>query len=399
MADIAFLVKKFPKSSETFIKNQVSGLVEKGHNVDVYSQYRPGESVDEDSPDVDVTYLESIGFVDEAISLFTVQFGEVLSHPSLLSLFAEHDTGSANQKNLWKRRAEPLLKNISQYDAIHAHYGPVGNGFQFLQQYTDATFVTSFYGYDASELLQKNPWRYYDLFEAADVITSLSTDMDETLQEHGCAASKIERLPLPVDISSFDFSQSNYTQGEPIQLLSVCRLVEKKGLRYALDAVSRLHEEFDIQYEIAGDGPLRDELEKQMKQLGIEDVVEFSGWKTSEEVAELMAGADIFIQPSVVSSAGDKEGTPTVLLEAQARGLPVVSTYHAGIPEIVEDGSSGYLVPERNVDELTRVLESLLSDPSTWPQFGRNGRQFVEDTHSLRAVATTLERIYGVSST
>jgi len=393
--DVAFILKKYPKSSETFIINQARALIKRGHQVDIYAQERPSDQVSDTEPPVNnVTYLESISVRDKVTSVLDTQFLSLFHHPEFPIRVLKHGTGAVPQTDLWRRRSDPILKNTDKYDAIHAHYGPVGNAFQFLESEADAPFITSFYGYDASELLEKNPWRYEILFDSATAIGSLSSDMDEELVENGCPAKKITRFPLPVDTTAFQFSPPSTDPNGPAQLLSACRLVEKKGLRYVLRALKSLDDEHEIRYRIAGDGPLRSDLESQVRESGLSDMVEFLGWKNSEEVAQLMADSDIFVQTSTTSSTGDKEGTPTVLLEAQARGLPVISTWHAGIPEIIDNCSSGLLVPERDSKAIEAALDHLLSEPSKRKELGRNGYELVKNQHSFAAVADVLEHMY-----
>lgn len=392
---VAFLLKKYPKSSETFIANQARALVERGHLVDIYAQKRTSDQLPDTAPATnDIIYLEPISTSDKAASVLGTQIPALLRHPEYPLRVLRYGTGAVPQTNLWRRRSGPIRHCIEEYDAIHAHYGPVGNAFQFLASETEAPFVTSFYGYDASELLEKNPWRYETLFDSADVIGSLSSEMDEELVRHGCPSEKVTRFPLPVDTKAFQFSPPDGDCDKPLQLLTACRLVEKKGIKYVLEAVESLKTDYEIEYRIAGDGPLRDHLERQTSERGLGDVVEFLGWKDSDEIARLMANSDIFVQTSTTSTEGDKEGTPTVLLEAQARGLPVVSTWHAGIPEIVDDSSSGVLVPERDSEAIRSALEELISEPAKWEKFGRNGRKLVENRHSLDAVADILEKMY-----
>jgi colanic acid/amylovoran biosynthesis glycosyltransferase len=395
MSHVAFLLKTYPKSSETFISNQITALRNRGHTVDVYARERPSEpgTTTRANPS-DVAYLGPLGLPDFALSVFRTQIPALASHPTYPLLVMRYGTNAVTQRDLWLRRARLLGDRLDEYDVIHAHYGPVGNGVRTLASAADTPFITSFYGYDASELLEKNPWRYESLFRAVDTVTSLSSDMDDRLVAHGCPRRRIVRVPLPVDTSSFQYAPTVVDEVETVELLSACRLVEKKGLRYVIDALDELRTEFSIRYRIVGDGPLRDELERQVSNLGLEDIVTFEGWMCSEAVAELMATSHVFVQPSVTSADGDREGTPTVLIEAQARGMPVVSTYHAGIPEIVDDGASGLLVPERDSEALASVLHKLFADPSTWEAYGRRGRALVEDRHSLSAVGERLEAVY-----
>jgi colanic acid/amylovoran biosynthesis glycosyltransferase len=179
-----------------------------------------------------------------------------------------------------------------------------------------------------------------------------------------------------------------------VQILSVARFTEKKGLQYAIEAISKLDMDRELQYVVAGDGDRREMLEEQIAELNVEGQVELLGWQSQEEVSQLMSETHLFLLPSVTASDGNKEGTPTVLLEAQATGLPVVSTTHAGIPEIVADGDAGLLVPERDADALADALSELIQSPDRWPEMGRAGREYVATTHSIPAVIERLIEVY-----
>ena len=163
------------------------------------------------------------------------------------------------------------------------------------------------------------------------------------------------------------------------------RLVEKKGHEYSIKAIAKaIINHKNIIYLIAGDGHLRNKLESLVSELGIKNHVKFLGAVEQEEALKLYQQAHIFILPSVTSSNGDQEGIPVVLMEAQSAGLPVISTYHSGIPEAVIDGKSGFLVPEKDVNALAQKMEYLIEHPEVWPEMGRCGREFVERSEERR---------------
>ena len=145
---------------------------------------------------------------------------------------------------------------------------------------------------------------------------------------------------------------------------------------------------------IAGEGFLRNELEKLAEDLHIKRYVKFLGAVEQKEVLKLYQQAHIFVLPSVTASNGDKEGQALVIQEAQAMGLPIVSTLHNGIPEGVLDGKSGFLVPERDVDALTEKLEYLIEHPEIWPDIGQYGRKFVEERYDIHKLNQRLVEIY-----
>ena len=150
----------------------------------------------------------------------------------------------------------------------------------------------------------------------------------------------------------------------------------------------------DVKYKIIGDGPIKSELEELIKDLKISNSVKQLGWKKQEEVVKLMEEADIFLAPSVTSYNGDQEGIPVVLMEALAQGLPVISTYHSGIPELVKDGVSGYLVHERDVNALSERLGHFIENQNLWAKMGRAGRNYIENYYNIDKLKEQLVEIF-----
>ena len=200
---------------------------------------------------------------------------------------------------------------------------------------------------------------------------------------------------MGIDLKKFKFSERMKQPGEPIKILTIGRLIEKKGHVYAIRAIAKVVKKYrNIEYLIAGDGPLRNKLEGLVQELGIEKHVKFSGAIEQNEVLKLYQQAHIFVLPSITTSNGDQEGIPVVLMEAQATGLPVISTYHTGIPEVIVEGKSGFLVPEKDVDALAERLEYPIEHPELWPDMGRYGRKFVEEKYDIKKLNQQLVEIY-----
>lgn len=273
-------------------------------------------------------------------------------------------------------------------DVLHAHFGPVGAMVASLRAagVVDAPLLTTFYGYDVS---RTPPVQYRRLFETGDAFLVLSEAMRHRLVAIGAPACRVFVHRLGVDITRFSPAplRSADTDGA-MHLLSIARLVPKKGLADALRAVAALHTRIpDLHYTIVGDGPLRLTLEMQAQSLGIASLVRFAGWLTEPDVITLARTAHVLLAPSVTAPDGDAEGTPVAILEAQALGLPVVSTRHAGIPEVVEDGVTAFLATEHDVDALVEAI-LMLADPSLRSRMGEAGRRHVERHHDI----TTLNR-------
>ena len=202
-----------------------------------------------------------------------------------------------------------------RYDAVIASYGTYG---ATIAEYMETgicsgRLITFFFGgHDATRVLQRSP-RFYDrLFEQGDLFLSVSEDLQRSLLEAGCPNDRLQVLREGVEIASNgDAPAITRKEGEPTLILSVCRLVEKKGLSVALEALARVAASgWDFRYSIAGDGPLRQALAKQAKQLGLEPRVHFLGWRDQREVQQLLRETHLVLSPSVTPADGDREGVP-----------------------------------------------------------------------------------------
>jgi colanic acid/amylovoran biosynthesis glycosyltransferase len=149
-----------------------------------------------------------------------------------------------------------------------------------------------------------------------------------------------------------------------------------------------------IEYKIAGDGHLKNALQKLIEDLKVSNNVKLLGWQRQDQVIELLRESDILLAPSVTSQNGDREGIPVAIVEALAGGLPVLSTLHSGISEAVQNGESGFLVPERDADALAEKLEYLIEHSELWPEMGRKGRSYVEEHYDIEKLNDRLVEIY-----
>ncbi|MBK8161335.1 MAG: glycosyltransferase [Rhodospirillaceae bacterium] len=175
------------------------------------------------------------------------------------------------------------------------------------------------------------------------------------------------------------------------------RFVEKKGYSYSLRALALLRArrpDLSFMLNIVGDGPLRSEIEAEVSALDLHDVVHFHGSLAHSDALALLDKAAIFILPSITSKSGDMEGIPVSLMEAMARSVPVISTRHSGIPELVEDGISGLLTPERDVPALAAAVERLIDQQQLRAEYGHAGRRKVVAQFNRRSLGMRLSDLY-----
>jgi colanic acid/amylovoran biosynthesis glycosyltransferase len=219
--------------------------------------------------------------------------------------------------------------------------------------------------------------------------------MRSQLMELGCPPGKAVVHHLGVDPSRFRFIPRRLAPGEPVRIVSLARLAEKKGIEYGIRAVAEVAKSRrNLVYEVIGDGPLRPSLQKLIDDLEVGDVVRLAGWKKQDEVVRALEQAHLLMAPSVTAAGGDQEGTPTAIVEAMMMGLPILSTLHSGIPEMIRDGVSGYLVPERDVDSLADRLGELVAHPETWPAMGAAGRASAEEEFNINRLNDRLVVMY-----
>ncbi len=308
--------------------------------------------------------------------------------------------GLAERAALRYSGISPYLSSVIKQQNVkilHAHFGQLGALFAPVSRRYQLPLITSFYDNDISVFAQNPKWssRFQKLWQTGVQFLALSPYMRDKLASLGCPPQKIAILPLCIDMTKFAYAPHPAPQnGQPVNLITVGRLVPKKGIDILLRSLAQCPPH--IHLTIVGDGPEKQALLKQTRQLQLEQRVNFTGWVNNETVAQLMNRADIFVLASRTNPVdGAMEGTPTVLLEAQARGLPVVATRHAGIPDIVADGESGILVPENDAKALAQAIHQiLLMPPEQWLSLGQTGRQLVTQKHDRYIVARQLEAIY-----
>jgi colanic acid/amylovoran biosynthesis glycosyltransferase len=300
----------------------------------------------------------------------------------------------------WERLYFTGIAEASRIRLIHAHHGQDGRYVLPLVRSLHVPLVTSFYGWDASQLPRTlgGLGRFFlrPLFQDASLILALSEAMAAELATLGCPRDKIRVQRVGVEVEAADFRpRSSPPTDEPITLVSVGRFIEKKGFSVLIRAFAIAHRIYpNLQLVLVGDGPLRPELEALVSDLGLGSEVQMTGFLPHAEVQTLFGHSHIVVQASLTASSGDKEGIPGVLMEGMATGLPAISTYHAGIPELVRDGVSGRLVPEGDIQGLAHAISDVVGAPEVWPAWGRAGHEYVMREHNVVVQRERLEQFY-----
>ena len=270
-------------------------------------------------------------------------------------------------------------------DCVLAEYGNNAAELAPACAMAGVPLVVHFHGYEAwtHSLLERHQKSYKQMFASAAAVVATSNAMMAQLASLGCPTSKLVLSPCGVDVSQFPAGEPS---SAPPVLVATGRLVEKKAPHLLLLSFERALRRFpEARLKILGDGPLRGICDQLVEGLRIGHAVEFFGAVKHQQVVAAMAGARAFVQHSVRASSGDAEGTPVAVIEAQASALPVISTRHMGIGDVVLDGVTGLLCGEGDVETMAEHMSSLLSDPSRAATLGLAGRKRVLELYSMDA--------------
>jgi colanic acid/amylovoran biosynthesis glycosyltransferase len=393
---IACVVGGFPRISETWILAQVTALLDRGHEVDIYAKRESGESM----VHADVANYGLMGR-SHWFKIPATRGGRLKRAAGVLARKLPNRPGTLLRcLNLARYGsvyavlnnvmfAEPFLDR--RYDAFLCHFGGNGMDFIFLKEaFPHARFVTMFHGDDYFIGDEKGPGVFALLKQLGDAFL-VTTDCfgRATLRRYGFDDRRIVTLRLSIAAKKIPFRERRRT-GDTVRLLSVGRLVEKKGFEIGIRAAAAFQAAnpgVRLEYRIIGDGPLRGDLTSLVEQLGAGATIQLLGALPGAEVMRRMYDADLYLLPSLMEQAG------YVLLEAQASGLPVVATRVGGVPEMVRDGHSALLVQAGDVRATTEALQDLVNRSDQWPAMGREGRRHIEEHFDVDRLTTTLEAV------
>jgi colanic acid/amylovoran biosynthesis glycosyltransferase len=357
--NILFVVTHFPSPSQTFILRMITNLIDNGHNVSIFALKK------------DKQYNN----VDPAVYKY----------------------------NLWNLVTyEKFSHGLPKCDIIFCQFGYVGQAIAEESQYARwvnrRKLVVCFRGSDitSSKYVKDTHKHIYNtLFRKADLVLPVCDYFRKRLIALGCDPHKIIVHHSAIDCSQFFFKTRKIVPGETIRCISVCRLVKKKGIRYALKAIAEVMQKYpNIHFTIVGDGEEKEPLKRLARELKIDNKVTFYGWATQAQVTELLDKAHIFLLPSITANDGNEEGIPNAVKEAMATGLISIATWHAGNGELIEDKISGFLVEEKNVPQLAQAIEYTIQHTEEWEAIGRAARKKVKDDFEIKKVTKRLEGLF-----
>jgi colanic acid/amylovoran biosynthesis glycosyltransferase len=274
-----------------------------------------------------------------------------------------------------------------------------------LAKKANTRHVTTFYGVDVNRYPVQEPiWRkrYRELFNRGDLFLCEGTHMAACLEKLGCPREKIRVQHLGVEIERIAYQPRVLTAEEPLRVLMASSFTEKKGIPYGIAALAAITKEMPVELTIIGDASSRPEgqvekgkIIKAIEESGLRARTRFMGYQTHKRFLEEASEHHLFLSPSVTAKDGDTEGgAPVSIIEMAATGMPVVSTTHCDIPEVLDYGEDGWLAQERDVSGLTFIIRQWLAHTDRWPELLARARAHIEVGYDVVKQGQRLAQIY-----
>jgi colanic acid/amylovoran biosynthesis glycosyltransferase len=394
---ILILTNSFPSASGTFVYNHVHGLANRGHDVLVLAKRSNRVPYPENTAAIRVILYSSEQksrapfFSCKPALLF------FLRHPlrffRVIRQILIHNDWAVMQAFSAFRRLD-----VDVFDVTHAEFGPLGNMAIALKACGIRTgpICTSFRGSDISSYARRRPCAYTLLARQGEKFLPVCAAFIPRLKELGFPEDRIKVYHSAVNLDGFPLRSARRSRSsERILLIVIGRFVAKKGFHLAVEVVKRLlNEGMDVELELIGDGPERGTLLARAAALGIADRIVAPGWLGRREIYERLIRADVCLGTSITPDTGEVEGIPNVLKEAMAVGVPVAAFDHSGVGELVQNGRTGLLIPEGDIEAMVRAVKHLVSDASPTERIVAAARKLIEDEYSSDVQAAAVESIY-----
>ncbi|PEF39644.1 colanic acid biosynthesis glycosyltransferase WcaL [Bacillus sp. AFS094228] len=302
-------------------------------------------------------------------------------------------------------KIKDLKKFFEEQDiiAIHAHHGSHGQEILPLCEKYNIPLIVSIRGRDGSdrpEIFKKNAKRYSALNKHGAHYYPVCQYLAEGLRRLGIPAKNMHVLYGGIELDLFPYANRTLPTVGEIRVLSVGRLVDKKGFVTLIKAFKRIYSQYpNARLHIIGAGEDENRIKSTIAEYNLKDVVILRGAMDSKQVSDELKKAHIFCLASQTANNGDIEGIPNALKEAMASGLPVVSTRHAGIPELIEHQSTGYLAPEKNDMELAKGIQFFIENPDVWTDYTERARKVIEEKFDVNKQIIEQQRLYSFVNT
>ncbi|MBO2544280.1 glycosyltransferase [Salegentibacter sp. BDJ18] len=402
---IALVLGAFPTISETFIVNQITDLIDKGHEVSIFAFQKNNCEVIHQGV-LEYNLLEkTVYFQEIQISKFGRYFDFLKfivlnrKHINFFKIiqifnFQRHGKKAINLRNYTKFK---WILNHASFDIIHVHFGTNATyiaQMKALGYFANTRFITSFHGYDISpHLMNTYPKKYELLLQEVDLITA-NTKYTKSLIQNLTNSHKIEILPVGLDTGKF--KKNRFNKNQDFTMLFIGRLIELKGPHLTVEILNSLvkrgHK--NIKLIIVGEGELKDLLVELIGNYNLQEKVKLTGALSQESIIELMETADVFLLPGIYDKNGRAETQGLVIQEAQSMELPVIISDVGGMKFGLIDRKTGFVVKEKDIEDFSNKIELLIENESLRTEMGRKARKFVVANYDSKMLGERLEKLY-----
>lgn len=389
--NLLYCVSKFPSLSESFVVNEIVELSSRGHNVTVFAHTNPEEDFIHEELnkfDIPVYYMTEprFNFSSAMTALRSIRNPSFLFHREFTTNIARklYHMYILGNFNYFINNAE------KEFDLAHIHFvhrsrAPIVFA---LQNHSIPVTITphahGLYTTDNKNVID-------NMLRNVDHIISPTAYNRDFIRSNYNIETDISVVPATSRLEKFNPTEVS----NPKRILTVARMVEKKGYSYALEAVKNIQKQYqDIEYHIIGHGELEQQIRSQIEELDLSDNVTILKQISDQKLIKEYDEAEIFLLPCVIAENGDRDAMPVVLKEAMAMETACISTPVSGIPELITDNKTGVLVPPQNSTELSDAIDELLTNDEKRSAIARNGRKHVLDTYTPRIIVDDLEHIF-----
>ena len=385
---IGYVLKMYPRFSETFILTELLSMEALGHDLEIFSLRPPADGrfharlADVTAP---VTYVRHSGLkaldVWESLRRASSHLGDISAHLQELTAVDVRDAVQALEIAVMVRE-----RGITH---LHAHFASVSTTVARLAaRLSGVTYSVTAHAKDIFHEEVDHDELRRKLADAEDVVTVSDFNYDYLHSTFGADAARVRRVYNGLDLRDFAYTEPR--ERRPV-IAAVGRLVEKKGFSDLLRAAALLRDEGrNIRIDLVGTGLLAEQLATEVDTLAMGDIVTMHGALPQNRVRDIVAEAAVFAAPCLVAEDGNRDGLPTVLLEAMALGTPCVATPVTGIPEVITDEQTGLLVPERDHHALASALGRLLDNADLCTSLAKSARDLIEIEFDSRRQAAAV---------
>jgi glycosyltransferase involved in cell wall biosynthesis len=387
--NIVYYTNEFPKVSESFILNELSELQRRGHNLAVFALRKGDEgNAHEEYNDLDIpVYYVNLSLTD--ITRLLPKFSSKSKGINILqSTFPRFPMEIIGVNIIIRDHFVEFINDLTfDVDIIHGHFA---NNVKIAQiytaQYFDIPSAVTAHAYEIFAAQTKDQIRY--ICENVDHVFVPSEYNRKYLQKEIGVENTFTMVPATTTIDKFEACEETVPQ----RIITVGRITEKKGHKYAIDAVAELVDQgYDIEYHIVGSGEMEEELRTKVKNQDLEGNISFLGYISDEQLRVELSEASIFTLPCVIASNGDRDAMPVVLKEAMAAETACISTNVSAIPELITDQENGLLVSPNNAGQLSKAIRALIENPEKRRQLAKSGKETVSRGFDISESVDRLE--------